>query len=56
MEQKKQPVQQYYYSEEEWTRLGCGPLPAERDRARQTQEVIARASPWTDGKTIKGSN
>lgn len=22
---------QYYYSEAEWDRLGCGPLPEERD-------------------------
>ena len=26
------PVQSYYYSEEEWSRLGCGPLPPERNR------------------------
>ena len=56
MEQNKQPVAQYYYSEEEWSRLGCGPLPKERDLAKQKEAVIARASPWTDGKTIKGSN
>jgi hypothetical protein len=23
--------QQYYYSQAEWDRLGCGPLPEERD-------------------------
>jgi hypothetical protein len=56
MEQNKQPVAQYYYSEKEWTRLGCGPLPEERNLAKQKEAVIARASPWTDGKTIKGSN
>ena len=56
MEQKKQPVAQYYYSEKEWNRLGCGPLPADRVRAHQAEEVIARANPWTDGKVIKGSN
>ena len=56
MEQKKQPVQQYYYSEEEWGRLGCGPLPTERNRAKQKEAVMARANPWTDGKVIKGSN
>ena len=56
MEQRKQPVQQYYYSEEEWSRLGCGPLPAERDRARLNEKIMARANPWTDGKIIKGSN
>ena len=55
MEQKK-PVAQYYYSEEEWSRLGCGPLPKEREYARQVQDVIARANPWQDGKVIKGSN
>lgn len=26
------PVQSYYYSEEEWNRLGCGLLPPERNR------------------------
>jgi hypothetical protein len=36
MEQKKQPVDQYYYSEDEWARLGCGPLPPERDRNTST--------------------
>lgn len=56
MEQKKTPVKQFYYSDREWDRLGCGPLPAERDRARQAEEVMARANPWTDGKVIKGSN
>jgi hypothetical protein len=25
------PVDLYYYSEREWSRLGCGPLPPERD-------------------------
>jgi hypothetical protein len=56
MEQNKQPVAQYYYSDREWDRLGCGPLPAERSRARQVEEVMARANPWQDGKVIKGSN
>ena len=56
MEQNKRPVAQYYYSEKEWNRLGCGPLPAERNRARLVQDTIARANPWTDGKIIKGSN
>lgn len=26
-------TQQYYYSEAEWDRLGCGPLPPERNIA-----------------------
>lgn len=56
MEQIKKPVDKFYYSDREWNRLGCGPLPAERDRARLTQEVIARANPKIDGKVIKGSN
>jgi hypothetical protein len=55
MEQKK-PVAQYYYSEEEWARLGCGPLPKERDRAHQAQDVIARANPKIDNNVVKGSN
>ncbi len=33
--QQKQPVPIYYYSESEWDRLGCGPLPAERNRELQ---------------------
>jgi len=30
--------QQYYYSESEWNRLGCGPLPPERNIALLTTE------------------
>jgi hypothetical protein len=56
MEQKKQPVEQYYYSEDEWDRLGCGPLPPERDRAQQQQNVAARGNPRIDGKVVKGYN
>ena len=56
MEPNKKSIAQYYYSEEEWSRLGCGPMPAERDRAHQVENVMARANPWTDGKVIKGSN
>ncbi len=33
--QQKQPVPIYYYSESEWDRLGCGPLPPERNRDLQ---------------------
>ena len=36
---KKQPVKEYYYSEKEWSRLGCGPLPAERDRSKLVEET-----------------
>ena len=39
MEQSKQLVEHYYYFEAEWNRLGCGPLPPERDRG----------NPATDG-------
>jgi len=46
MKQNKKPVDKFFYSEDEWTRLGCGPLPAERDRG----------NPATDGKNIKGYN
>jgi hypothetical protein len=56
MEQNKKPVQQYYYSDKEWARLGCGPLPKDREQGHLTQEVMARANPWQDGKFIKGSN
>jgi len=55
MDQKK-PVAQYYYSEEEWSRLGCGPLPKEREYAQQVQDVIARANPKIDNNVVKGSN
>ena len=27
MAQVKKTREQYYYSEDEWARLGCGPLP-----------------------------
>jgi hypothetical protein len=56
MEQPRKPVDQYYYSEEEWARLGCGPLPPERDRARQHQIVAGKGNPLIDGKVIKGYN
>lgn len=57
VEQKnKRPVEQYYYSAEEWDRLGCGPLPPERDRARQLHNVAAKGNPKIDGKHVKGYN
>lgn len=56
MEQVKKPVQQYYYSKEEWDRLGCGPLPPERDRNNQLKNVVAKGNPGIDGKHIKGYN
>jgi len=54
VEQSKKPVDQYYYSEDEWARLGCGPLPPER--ARQLENVVARGNPPIDGNAIKGYN
>ena len=56
MKQPKRPVERYYYSEDEWNRLGCGSLPPERDRASQLENVAARGNPATDGKNIKGYN
>ena len=38
MEQNKKPVEQYYYSEKEWGRLGCGPLPENRDRNKLIEQ------------------
>lgn len=56
MEQVKQPVSQFYYSQEEWDRLGCGPLPPERDRTRQLENVVVKGNPSIDGKHVKGYN
>jgi hypothetical protein len=56
MEKNRHPVEQYYYSEDEWARLGCGPLPPERDRGHQLQNVAARGNPTVDGKAVKGYN
>ena len=50
-QQTKTPVERYYYSEDEWNRLG-----PERDRAQQLQNVAARGNPATDGKNINGYN
>lgn len=41
MQQQKQPVPQYYFSPGEWDRLGCGPLPAERNR--DLQQVLEKS-------------
>lgn len=56
MDQLKNPVEQFYYSKEEWNRLGCGPLPPERDRSYQLQNAMAKGNPVIDGKTVKGYN
>jgi len=56
----KQPVQSYYYSEQEWARLGCGPLPPERDcdqlRKQSHQEMHSRGNPKIDNNVVKGYN
>lgn len=55
MEQKKNPVEGYYYSEKEWARLGCGPLPKERKKDNFL-EAHAKGNPKIDGKAVKGYN
>jgi len=55
MEQNKKPVEQYYYSEEEWNRLGCGPLPEERKKD-SLLDAHAKGNPKIDGKAVKGYN
>jgi hypothetical protein len=55
MDQSRKPVAQYYYSKDEWDRLGCGPLPPERDR-NTFQEAHAKGNPRIDGKAVKGYN
>lgn len=52
----QKPVEKYYYSEKEWARLGCGPLPPERDRVHRHQDAVAKGNPKIDGKHIKGYN
>jgi hypothetical protein len=56
MEQHKKPVDGFYYSEKEWDRLGCGPLPPERVRAQRHMENHAKGNPVIDGKVVKGYN
>ena len=60
MEQKKNPVEGYYYSEHEWDRLGCGPLPPERNKEQQRieshQNAAARGNPKIDNNVVKGYN
>ena len=55
VEQQKKPVDMYYYSEREWNRLGCGPLPEERDRSRLV-DAHARGNPKVDNNVVKGYN
>ena len=55
MEQNKQPVQQYYYSDREWARLGCGPLPEERKKDILLN-AHAKGNPKIDNNVVKGYN
>ena len=45
------PVIEYYYSESEWDRLGCGPLPEARRRpiAEQPSKDIYLVRPDDNG-------
>ena len=56
----KNPVDSYYYSEQEWARLGCGPLPLERNREQQRkqshQDAAAKGNPKIDNNVVKGYN
>ena len=57
MEQnKKEPVKQFFYSNKEWDRLGCGPLPEERKRAKKHIDEHARGNPKIDKNIVKGYN
>jgi hypothetical protein len=55
MEQNKKPVDKFFYSEKEWDRLGCGPLPEERDR-NNIIDAHAKGNPKIDGRNVKGYN
>ena len=55
VEQQKKPVDKYFYSEAEWTRLGCGPLPEERKKD-SLLTAHAKGNPKIDGKAVKGYN
>ena len=56
MEHNKKPVDKFYYSEKEWDRLGCGPLPKERNITQRHQDACAKGNPKVDGKVVKGYN
>ena len=51
----KEPVKQFFYSDKEWGRLGCGPLPEDRKRENFI-DAHARGNPKIDGKVVKGYN
>jgi hypothetical protein len=56
MDNKKEPVKQFFYSEKEWNRLGCGPLPKERDIAQKHMGAHAKGNPKIDKNIVKGYN
>jgi hypothetical protein len=56
MKQNNNPVDKFFYCEKEWGRLGCGPLPEKRDRAKQHLDACAKGNPKIDGKSVKGYN
>ena len=41
MQQQKPPVPEYFFSAGEWNRLGCGPLPDERNK--DLQQALERS-------------
>jgi hypothetical protein len=55
MEQNKKPVDKFFYSDREWDRLGCGPLPEERKR-ENFQDAHAKGNPKIDNNIVKGYN
>ena len=52
------PVAEYYYSRQEWDRLGCGPLPPERDRTHliRLKEQQDRQAIFLRGNTNDDDN
>lgn len=56
MKDKQTPVPQYYFSTSEWDRLGCGPLPAERDMAKQGLQPQLEKSVTNPEDAGKGYN
>lgn len=55
------PVTEYYFTAGEWDRLGCGPLPPERDRERlreqqnqNKRDIVARANQDEGENTVRG--
>jgi hypothetical protein len=56
MEQNKKPVDQFFYSKLEWDRLGCGPLPDERDRSKPHLDICEKGNPKIDNNVVKGYN